>query len=119
MGSDQSLFLTSDEAQSIEAVHALELDEISKTKTALCKLSCGDDAEGAIELLEDLVGNGNGEAEWILGLCYEYGIGTEQDAEHAVSLYHQSREAGNVVGKFLLTNEEGGRGTGVMTVKCL
>ena len=40
----------------------------------------------------------------MLGLCKEYGMGTEQDIEGAEKLYKQSSEAGNEIGKILAWN---------------
>ena len=113
-----------DETQYREAVHAMESgDESGKTKVAFYKLSgrggVGVDADGAVALLEEGVKDGDCEAKWMLGLCYEYGVGTEQDIERAEKLYGESCEGGNVVGEFLMKNGKGGRGTGVMKVKGL
>ena len=114
----------SDKVQYREAVHAMESgDERAKTKVAYFKLSgCGGvkvDGDGAVALLEERVKKGDCEAKWMLGLCCEYGMGTEQDTARAVKLYRESCEGGNVVGEFLMKNDEGERGTGVMKVKGL
>ena len=77
------------------------------------------DEDEAIVLLEERVKDGDSEAKWILGLCYEYGIGIEQDIERAELLYQQSSEGENVVGEFLLENSRSRRGSGVMTVSSL
>ena len=110
----------SDEVQYKEAVRAMDSgDESAKTKVAYFKLSGRGgvevDADGAVALLEERVKDRDYEAMWMLGLCCEYGIGTEQDIERAVNLYRESYEGGNVVGGFLM-NDKGGRGTGVMKV---
>ena len=110
-----------DEAQYKEAVCALEKgDESAKTKVAFYKLSgrggATVDADEAVTLLEERVKDGDGEAMWMLGLCCEYGIGTDQDIDRAESLYSQSWQVGNVVGDFLTTHNQGGRGTGVMAM---
>ena len=112
----------SDEVQYEEAVRSRENgDERAKTKVAFYKLSgCGGvkvDANGAVALLEERAKDGDDEAKWMLGLCCEYGMGIEQDIERAEELYRESCEGGNVVGEFLMKNDRGGRGTGVMRVE--
>ena len=114
----------SDEAQYKEAVQAMEGgDESAKTKVAFFKLSgrggAGVDAERAIVLLEERTKEGDCEAKWMLGLCYEFGILMEQDVDRAEVLYQESYEGGNVVGKFLKENVEGERGSGMMNVNSL
>ena len=114
----------SDAAQYREAVSAMENgDSSAKTKVAYYKLTglggVEVDAEGAVALLEERAKDGDNEAKWMLGLCYEYGMGIEQDIERAELLYQQSSEGGNVVGEFLLKNGEGGRGSAVMIVNSL
>ena len=113
-----------DAAQYREAVSAMEHGEVkAKTKVAYYKLTglggVEFDEDEAVVLLEERAKDGDNEAKWILGLCYEYGIGIEQDIERAELLYQESSEGGNVVGRFLLENDEGGRGSGVMKVKSL
>ena len=114
----------SDELQYQETVRAMESGEKgAKTKVAFFKLSGRGgvkvDAEGAVAFLEERVKDGDCEAKWMLGLCCEYGIGIEQDIERAEKLYRECNEGGNVVGEFLMKNDEGGRGTGVMKVNSL
>ena len=114
----------SDAAQYREAVSAMENgDSSAKTKVAYYKLTglggVEVDEDEAVVLLEERAKDGDNEAKWMLGLCYEYGIGIEQDIKRAELLYQQSKEGGNVVGKFLLENSEGGRGTKVMKVNSL
>ena len=114
----------SDEAQYREAVQAVERgDESAKTKVAYFKLSglggAEVDVKGAVALLEERAKEGDCEAKWVLGLCCEYGMGTEQDIERAEELYRESCEGGNAVGEFLKLNGEGGRGSGVMKVNSL
>ena len=114
----------SDEAQYREAVQAMESGvERAKTQVAYFKLSgCGGvkvDADGAVALLEERVKDRDYEAKWMLGLCCEYGMGTEQDSERAVRLYGECCEGGNVVGEFLMKNGKRERGTGVMIVNGL
>ena len=75
-----------------------------KTKQAWLKLSgLGDvdvDEDGAVALLEERVKDGDGEAMWMLGVCNEYGLGTEQNIKRAEDLYKQSSDGGNVIGKW-------------------
>jgi TPR repeat protein len=47
-----------------------------------------------------LVKEGDGDAMWMLGVCYEFERGIEQDIERAEKLYKESRERGNEIGKF-------------------
>ncbi len=80
-------------------------DESSKTKLAWLKLSglggADVDEEGAVALLEERVEDGDdGDAMWMLGVCYEYGRGIGQDIERAEMLYKQSSEKGNKIGAF-------------------
>ena len=111
---------TIDEIVNGEVALALET---AKTKIAFCKLSGRDgvevDVDGAVALLEEREKEGDCEAKWMLGLCCEYGMGTEQDIERAETLYRESLEGGNFVGEFLVKNNMSGRGTGVMKVKSL
>ncbi len=114
----------SDAAQYREAVSAMEKGDVkAKTKVAFYKLTglggVEVDEEGAVSLLEERAKDGDSEAKWMLGVCCEYGMGIEQDIERAKLLYRESKEGGNVVGMFLLENDEGGRGSGVMRVEGL
>ena len=60
------------------------------------------------------------EAMWMLGLCYEYGMGCEQDIEKAELFYKRCQEAGNAVGEFFVEKREGNeRGSGEMKVGSL
>ena len=93
-------------------------DESAKTKLAWLKLSrlagAEKDEDGAVALLEERVKEGDDEAMWMLGVCNEYGIGTEQDIERAEDLYKQSRDRGNEIGKFFAVSGGYGRGSGKM-----
>ena len=51
---------------------------------------------------------------WMLGLCYEYGMGCEQGLDKAEELYKQSCEGGSVIGKFLMENGKESRGSGIL-----
>ena len=95
-------------------------DAAAKTKLAwyLLSGSCGAevDADKAVALLEERVKEDDAEAMWMLGLCCEYGNGTEQDPERAESLYKQSSDKGDEIGEYLAENERGGRGNGVLRI---
>ena len=111
-----------EEAEYKEVVRAVESgDNKAKTKLARYKLSgCGGndvDVEGAVALLKERRKDKDAEAMWMLGLCYEYGIGCEQDIEEAERLYKQSCEGGSVIGKFLAVNGKDERGSGVMKMQ--
>jgi len=108
-------FEMQDEAEYARAVQAMESgDDTAKTKVAFFKLSgrggAGVDVEGAVALLEERSLEGDGDAMWMLGLCCLYGMGAEKDIRKAFSLFRQSRETGNVVGKFLLRGPDSGPG---------
>ena len=74
-------------------------------------------AYDAVAILEECVEDDDEEAMWMLGLCKEYGIGTQQDFTRADLLYSQSIKEGSVFGKF--SKEQGQRGNGVLRVSCL
>ena len=99
-------------------------DESAKTKLAWYMLSgyggADVDADGAVALLEERVKDRDAKAMWILGVCCEYGIGTEQDFERAQKLYGQSSGRGNEIGKNLLKNGElYEKGSGYLRIKRL
>ena len=95
-------------------------DDRAKTKLAWYKLSgvggCEIDTNGAVELLEERVKAKDAEARWMLGVCYEFGRGCEQDISRAEMLYKQSSDGGNEIGKILVKNkdEEHPRGSGYL-----
>ena len=109
MGSSQSIIKYEfkwDELDYNAVLSAVEKgEESSKTKLAFYNLSgygsARKDVDEAVILLEERANSGDGEAMWMLGLCKEYGIGTEQDIKGAEKLYRRSREGGNEIGKFL------------------
>ncbi len=93
-------------------------EESAKTKLAWFKL-CGRggvtvDANEAVNLLEERAKEGDSDAAWMLGLCCEYGIGTEQDLERLESLYQQSCDSGNLIGELLMWNLGAERGKGLL-----
>ena len=70
------------------------------------------DADAAVALLEEKVKDGNAEAMWMLGVCCEFGMGTEQDVARAEQLYERGAAQGNATA-MLLTDElknKNGRG---------
>ena len=89
-----------------------------KTKQAWLMLSglggVDVDEDDAVALLEERVKEGDTDAMWMLGICYEFGIGIEQDIEQAEKLYHQSSDGGNEIGKFFVSHKGRGRGSGNM-----
>ena len=107
-----------------EVLEAIEKgDESAKTKLAWYKLSGFEgvkvDADEAVKLLEERVAASDSEAMWMLGLCKEYGIGTEQNIEEAEKLYKESNESGNEIGKILAGKGGWGRGSGKMGINSL
>ena len=111
-------------AQYREAVSAMKNGDVkAKTKVAYYKLAgiggVEVDENKAVAFLEEGAKNGDNEAKWMLGLCCEYGMGIEQNIQRAELLYQQSKDGGNVVGKFLFENDGGGKGSGVMIVEGL
>ena len=116
--------MTSEESEYKDTLQAVERgDNGAKTKLAWYLLSgyCGAevDADKAVALLEERVKEDDAEAMWILGLCCEYGMGTEQDIERAETLYKQSKDKGNGIGEYFAENIGGGRGNGVLRSICL
>ena len=96
----------------------------AKTKLAWFLLSgyggAEDDADSAVALLEGQVKRGDPEAMWLLGVCCEFGIGTEQNLVRAYSLFAQSRERNSFIGGVLVENGEiRERGKGCLFVPCL
>ena len=60
------------------------------------------DAEAAVALLEEKVKDGDAEAMWMLGVCCEFGIGTEQNVERSEQLYERGVEQGNATANLLM-----------------
>ena len=78
------------------------------------------DADTAVALLEEKVKDRNTEAMWMLGVCCEFGIGTEQDVERAEQLFQNATQQGNTTAK-LLTDKlknKNGRGNTQMDLEC-
>jgi len=107
--------MTSEESSYNYYLKAVENgDETAKNYLAWYMLAGYGDAnpEEAVKLLQERVNEHNSDAMWMLGICYEFGIGTEQNLEQAESLYRQS---GSRIGNRLLKNGGGKeRGNGVL-----
>ena len=111
--------MTSEGSEYKETLQAVERgDNCAKTKLAWYFLSgyCGAkvDADKAVAMLEERVKEDDAEAMWMLGLCCEYGMGTEQDIERAETLYRQSSDKGDDTGKFFAEERRDGRGNRVL-----
>ena len=68
------------------------------------------DADAAVALLEEKVKDGDAEAMWMLGVCCEFGMGTEQNADRAEQLYLRGVVQGNATAELLakkLKNKNG------------
>ena len=99
-------------------------DEKAKTKLAWLMLSglggAVVDEVGAVALLEERVkDNEDTEAMWMLGVCYEFGLGIEQDLVRAKNLYQQSRRGGNEIGKIFMSLIINRRGDGYLRMEGL
>ena len=96
-------------------------DNSSKTKLAWFLLSgrgsAAVDEDRAVALLEERVKDKDDEAMWMLGLCNEFGRGTEQDVKRAESLYEQSQGRENRIGKYLRKRIP--RGVATLRLGCL
>ena len=116
--------MTSEEKEYRDALSAVKRgDESTKTTVAWYKLSgyggAEKDEEGAVALLEERVKEGDTEAMWMLGVCNEFGIGTEQNIERAEELYRQSSDGENRIGEILMKNKEYERGGGNLKIERL
>lgn len=58
----------------------------------------------AVEMLERSAKNGNADAQWELGLMYEYANHVVQDQARALELYRNSADAGNPIGLYLVAH---------------
>ena len=78
------------------------------------------DAEAAVALLEEKVKDGDAEAMWVLGLCCEFGMGTEQDVERAEQLYELGAKQRNATAKLLADKlkNQNGRGCTQTDLEC-
>ena len=98
-------------------------DEKAKTKLAWLMLSgfggAVVDEDDAVALLEERVKDKDTEAMWMLGVCYEFGLGTEQDLVRAKNLYQQSDRGGNETGKIFMSHVINRRGDGYLRMESL
>ena len=60
--------------------------------------------EKAVAILQECAKKQDSKALWMLGLCYEYGIGVEVDEDHARAMYSQASTMGSNIGTFLYKN---------------
>ena len=115
---------TSDELEYEKVLRAVRRgNSKAKTKLARFKLSglggAEVDKDGAVALLKKCVKDKGSDAVWMLGLCYEYGMGCEQDVEEAEKFYKRSSDGGNAIGDFFAKNGRVVRESGVMKVESL
>ena len=114
----------SDEVKYRKAVQAVRSGDNSAKTTIAFNLLSGRgnvevDQDRAVALLEERVKDRDAEAMWMLGVCCEYGIGTEQDLKRAELLFSKSRRASNRTGRFLWDYLKDDRGNGTMVVRGL
>ena len=78
------------------------------------------DAEAAVALLEEKVKDGDIKALWMLGVCCEFGMGTEQGVARAEQLYKRGAALGNATTKLLMDKlkNRNGRGCTQMDLQC-
>ena len=78
------------------------------------------DADGAVVVLEERTKDRDAQAMWLLGLCCEYGMGTEQDTQRAEQLFQQAAQQGDETAKLLVgkLNNKNGRGCLDMDLNC-
>ena len=71
-------------------------------------------------LLEDLANkhrnNNNADAMWMLGVCCEFGIGTEQDVHRAEQLFESAAQQGNTTAMLLTDKLKNKNGRGCMEI---
>ena len=60
------------------------------------------DWQKAVEMLQRSSDNGNSDAQWELGLMYEYANHVVQDQSKALELYRRSADAGSPIGLYLV-----------------
>ncbi len=95
--------------QVVEAVK--EGNKEAKTKLARYLLSgyggVQIDEDRAFDILKERVAKDeDAEAMWMLGLCYEYGMGCDKkDEAEAQKLYEQAADKQSLVGKFLMKHQ--------------
>ena len=78
----------------MEADKKEQKQEVALTTKALWLLQgshdCKRDPEAAVQLLKQAAKANDPEAKWMLGLCFEYGVGTKSDVPHAMNLFKKS-----------------------------
>ena len=72
------------------------------------------DADGAVVVLEERTKHHDAQAMWLLGLCCEYGMGTEQDTQRAEQLFQQAAQQGNRTAKLLVDKLKNRNGRGCL-----
>ena len=70
------------------------------------------DAKAAVVLLEEKAKNNDSDAMWMLGVCCEFGMSTEQDVARAEQLYQQAAQQQNTTAQLLLDKLKNWNGRG-------
>lgn len=79
-----------------------------------------EEREQAVAQLEEGVRDGDAEAMWLLGVCCEHGVGTEQNLTRARELYQASQEKGCRTGAFFMEcSNRNGLGSRKLDLKSL
>ena len=90
------------EVNKMEAEQKEQKQEVSLTTKALWLLQgshqCKRDPEAAVALLKQATKANDPEAKWMLGLCFEYGVGTKSNGPHAMNLYKKAAHQKSLVG---------------------
>ena len=120
---DDNALQTAEENEYTNALKAVQGGDVSaKTKLAWLILAGrgGSDVRSAVQMLEERVMARDTEAMWMLGICNEFGIGTERNTERAHMLYCQSYDGENEAGRILMdTGRNHERGNGYLQISCL
>lgn len=80
------------------------------------------DAEAAVAVLKQAAKARDSEATWMLGVCFEYGVGTEQDISRAEQLYQIAKKQQNPSAALLLDklkDRVDGRGQTLVDLSCV
>ena len=70
------------------------------------------DPDTAVVLLEERAKDNDHEAMWILGVCCEYGMGTEKNVKRAEQLYKRAAQLKNTKAKMMQNQLSNRRGRG-------